>query len=218
MTPCQFLWGLGISLQVCCILYCLKQIVAPYAFGTWRLVWWLRLGGDLCIMYRGLRIIFVLGHVTPSPATNVDDLLDASVQVLMSGAFLGAHYLMAQIFGTPLKIEPRRPAEIVINMESKVLQWNYAATQLFGYTSQEMLGRDLAEVLMSPAQRAAHRAVIARWNTAERSNGPWTLRTYTTEALHKDQRLIPVQVQVTPVLQADGTVVFHGVVHKLVPL
>jgi PAS domain S-box-containing protein len=51
---------------------------------------------------------------------------------------------------------------ITIDAEGKVLEWNPAAEKTFGYRREEVLGRDMAELIIPPALRASHRRGLAR--------------------------------------------------------
>ncbi len=51
---------------------------------------------------------------------------------------------------------------ITINREGRVVEWNPAATATLGYTAAEAVGRDMAELIVPPQFRAAHRAGIER--------------------------------------------------------
>ena len=48
-------------------------------------------------------------------------------------------------------------ALITIDHRGHVLEFNNAAEEIFGYTREEALGRELAELIVPPAHREAHR-------------------------------------------------------------
>jgi len=52
---------------------------------------------------------------------------------------------------------------ITINQDGRVLEWNPAAEATFGYRRTEVIGRDLANLLLPPARREAHRRGMARY-------------------------------------------------------
>ena len=45
--------------------------------------------------------------------------------------------------------------------------WNDAAEQIFGYAEQEVVGRELAELIVPPSLREAHRRGLARYLATE---------------------------------------------------
>ena len=53
-------------------------------------------------------------------------------------------------------------AVVVIDAEGLITQWNPAAETMFGHARAEVLGRDLTEIIVPPAQRAAHCAAFER--------------------------------------------------------
>ncbi len=86
-----------------------------------------------------------------------------------------------------------------------VLEWNAQAAELFGYSRQEALGADLAELIVPPRYREQHRAGLRR--AAELP--PPVDRRLIVEALRRDGAEFPVEVSITS--SADGdAIVFHA--------
>lgn len=77
--------------------------------------------------------------------------------------------------------------------------WNKAAERLFGYAPREMVGKPVA--VLFPAELADEEAGFI----AELKHGG-CIRDYETLRVHKDGRLIPVSVTITPVRDAAGRV------------
>jgi PAS domain S-box-containing protein/diguanylate cyclase (GGDEF)-like protein len=82
-----------------------------------------------------------------------------------------------------------------------VTQWNPAAEKIFGFTKEEVLGKDPSELIISPAVRPQvkdiFRQLVEGEITVHRVN----------ENLTKDGRTIVCEWYSTPLKQADGTVV-----------
>ena len=57
-------------------------------------------------------------------------------------------------------------ALITVDQHGRVLEFNPAAEEIFGYTRADAVGRELADLIVPPAQREAYRRGLARW-TAE---------------------------------------------------
>jgi diguanylate cyclase (GGDEF)-like protein/PAS domain S-box-containing protein len=57
-------------------------------------------------------------------------------------------------------------AVITIDHEGNVLEFNRAAESTFGYERAEVFGRELAELIVPPESREAHRRALARWTEA----------------------------------------------------
>jgi PAS domain S-box-containing protein len=51
---------------------------------------------------------------------------------------------------------------VAIDRHGHVVEWNRAAERTFGWRAEEAIGRDMAELIMPAAVRAAHRAGLAR--------------------------------------------------------
>lgn len=86
-------------------------------------------------------------------------------------------------------------AVIATDLEAKVIGWNRAAEELFGWTASEMLGVEVPTVAFDGErgrQRLLHRA--SRDGAAEA----------TTKRRHKDGHLIDVSVRVSPITDGDG--------------
>ena len=66
-------------------------------------------------------------------------------------------------------------ALITIDHRGHVLEFNNAAEEIFGYTREEALGRELAELIVPPAHRDAHRRGLARWTAEGPSDGAGTI-------------------------------------------
>jgi PAS domain S-box-containing protein len=52
---------------------------------------------------------------------------------------------------------------ILLDQEGKVVEFNPAAEQTFGYRRDEAIGKEMAQLLVPPALREAHRAGLARY-------------------------------------------------------
>ncbi|HEX6240766.1 MAG TPA: GAF domain-containing protein, partial [Polyangiales bacterium] len=54
-------------------------------------------------------------------------------------------------------------AIVTADREGNIVFWNPAAEEMFGWARADVLGRELAETIIPPAARAAHRAGLARY-------------------------------------------------------
>jgi PAS domain S-box-containing protein len=59
-------------------------------------------------------------------------------------------------------VEAALDAIISVDDQGRVLEWNPAAAKLFGYPRERALGREMAELILPPGQREAHRRGLAR--------------------------------------------------------
>ncbi len=86
-------------------------------------------------------------------------------------------------------------AVIVMGAEGRVQRWNPAAERLFGFSAEEALGREVAELVIPGPLRDAHRNALARHlETGETSIMG---RRVELVAVHRDGHEIPVELTVT---------------------
>ncbi len=97
-------------------------------------------------------------------------------------------------------IESSDDAIIAKDLLGIVMGWNAAAERMFGYTSGEMLGHPLAKIF--PPGRINEEGMILR----QISSGEH-IEHYETERRHRDGRIFPVSVTVSPIRDADGILV-----------
>jgi PAS domain S-box-containing protein len=60
-------------------------------------------------------------------------------------------------------------AVVTMDEGGHVIGWNHAAEAIFGYPAAEAVGRDMAELIVPPALRDAHRRGLARYRDTERA-------------------------------------------------
>lgn len=103
-------------------------------------------------------------------------------------------------------------AVMVIDEAGIVTAWNGNAERMFGYASRDAVGRQMAELIIPPEQRAAHQAGMSRFlETGEvRILG----RRVKLAALHRAGHEIPVELAVT-LHSAIGSRRFLGFVRDL---
>jgi diguanylate cyclase (GGDEF)-like protein/PAS domain S-box-containing protein len=84
---------------------------------------------------------------------------------------------------------------VVMAADGSVAEWNPAAEQTFGYTREEAVGSELAELIVPPALRDAHRAGLARYldSGEERILG----RRLELGAMRADGSELPVELTIT---------------------
>lgn len=98
-------------------------------------------------------------------------------------------------------------AIVTIDGSGRVLEFNPAAEAVFGYTREEVLGREMAELIIPPALREAHRAGMESHLTA--GGGPVLGRRIEMPAMRRDGTEFPVELSILR-LPGDGPPVFTG--------
>jgi PAS domain S-box-containing protein len=109
-------------------------------------------------------------------------------------------------------IETARDAFVAIDAAGYITRWNRQAELTFGWNRAEALGRSLAETIIPPAYRDAHRAGLARFV----ASGEGTLfdRRLELVALHRDGHEIPVELTVSAV-QTGASWAFNAFVRDI---
>jgi PAS domain S-box-containing protein len=93
-------------------------------------------------------------------------------------------------------------AYVAMDRTGLVLDWNRQAEATFGWTYEQARGRPVAELIIPPRHREAHRQGLRRYlDTGEASvlNKPVEL-----SALHRDGHEFPIEITIWP-LEDDGT-------------
>jgi PAS domain S-box-containing protein len=93
-------------------------------------------------------------------------------------------------------------AFIAIDAKGRITDWNIKATQLFGWTEREALGRDIGEVLVPPEQRARHQAGMKRFTTC--GTGPLLSTPTELMAMHRDGGRVPVELAIAALPTPEG--------------
>jgi PAS domain S-box-containing protein len=103
-------------------------------------------------------------------------------------------------------------AIVMMSPDGRITGWNARAEATFGWSAAEVLGRQLAEVLVPPKYRRRHRAGLARFRLT--GHGRVLDRTLHVSALRRDGSELAVQLSITALGQGDG-VVFVGFIRDL---
>ncbi|WP_233218822.1 PAS domain S-box protein [Deinococcus arcticus] len=132
----------------------------------------------------------------------LQDLADTVVRELELGRALQAtqQALHQQRRSEALKDAMLNAAlDCVVTMDSRgrVLEWNAAAEQTFGYTRQEAAGRELAELIVPPDAREAHRRGLAHY--LRTGQGPVLGRRIEVPALRRSGESFPCELAISAV-------------------
>lgn len=94
-------------------------------------------------------------------------------------------------------------AVVVSDATGRVLDFNVAAEQIFGYTAEEAIGRDLADLIVPDHFRAAHEAGLKRMRESgeKRVVGKGRVK---LEAKRADGQVFPVELAIQSAQTDDG--------------
>jgi PAS domain S-box-containing protein len=93
-------------------------------------------------------------------------------------------------------------AIVVIDVQGLILEYNPAAESIFGYTREEAIGREMAELIVPEKYREAHRAGLERM--AKTGEAHIIGQRIEIEALHADGREFPIEVAIAKAEETSG--------------
>lgn len=94
---------------------------------------------------------------------------------------------------------------IMMDATGRVCEFNPAAERVFGFTRAEVIGKELAELIIPPRSRDRHRQGLAHY--LKTGEGPLLGKMIEIEALRRDGMEILVQLAIT-VIVIDGAPIF----------
>ncbi|MGC4072477.1 MAG: PAS domain S-box protein [Nibricoccus sp.] len=94
---------------------------------------------------------------------------------------------------------------VTVDAEGRVIEFNPAAEKTFGYVERDVIGRDMAELVIPPAFRAMHHAGMRRY--LESGEARVLDRRIEISAMRADQSEFPCELTITR-LQIEGRPVF----------
>ncbi len=112
-----------------------------------------------------------------------------SLSALVSRQIASAHRHDA-IMGSALD------AIVTIDSAGRVIEFNQPATAIFGYEASEAIGQPLAELIVPPQLRDAHRAGMQRY--LETGEGPVLGKRIEISAMRKGGQEFPVELAISP--------------------
>jgi PAS domain S-box-containing protein len=147
-----------------------------------------------------------------------DELLLASAAIL--GSQIGQFVVRRKAEDAVAESEARNraildsalDAVITMNHRGEVLEFNRAAERVFGYTRQDVLGREMAELIVPPSLRERHRRGLARYLETDAATVLDTRLEIV--ALHADGREFPVELTITRI-ELPGPATFTGYVRDI---
>ncbi len=92
-------------------------------------------------------------------------------------------------------------AVITIDHLGRVVEFNRTAEETFSYRREEVLGRELAELVIPPEAREAHRRALERWTAAGPTPGAGALlgQRIEVQAMRSDGSLFPAELAISRV-------------------
>jgi PAS domain S-box-containing protein len=103
-------------------------------------------------------------------------------------------------------------AIVTIDHEGKIFEWNRAAENTFGYRRAEVLGREMAELIIPPGLRKQYHQGMAHYLAS--GEGRWLGRRIEMTALRADGTEFPAELTVTSV-RVEGEDIFTGFIRDI---
>jgi diguanylate cyclase (GGDEF)-like protein/PAS domain S-box-containing protein len=105
---------------------------------------------------------------------------------------------------------------ITVDHLGRTIEFNAAAERTFGYRSEDVLGRELAELIVPPALRDAHRGALARWSSNGEIEGRGALlgRRIEVTALRANGEEFPVELTIAR-LDLEGPPIFTATLRDI---
>jgi PAS domain S-box-containing protein len=104
-------------------------------------------------------------------------------------------------------LEAALDAVVSMDARGRVIGWNHAAEAIFGYQAREAVGREMAELIVPPALRDAHRRGLARF--LETESGVVLDRRLELRGMRRDGTEFPVELTITRIA-LTGAPTFTG--------
>jgi PAS domain S-box-containing protein len=111
-----------------------------------------------------------------------------------------------------LMVDSALDAVVSMDTDGLIIGWNPQAETTFGWSAEEVVGRSLVETIVPHAYRAAHSEGLQRWH--QTGEGAVLNARIEIQALHRDGRLIPVELSIVPVAVGEETV-FSGFIRDI---
>jgi PAS domain S-box-containing protein len=114
----------------------------------------------------------------------------------------------------PLRLlqETTLDAVVVMNSDGTIADWNECSVELFGWSREQVIGRNMAELIIPAQHRAAHHRGLKHF--LKTGEGSVLGRRIEMSALRQSGEEFPVELAISPVRE-DGRVYFVGCVRDI---
>jgi diguanylate cyclase (GGDEF)-like protein/PAS domain S-box-containing protein len=157
------------------------------------------------------RVVWVLDDSTLSVGPDGQPLLQGLLIDITAGK-IAEEALVASEEQQRMIIETASYAFVAIDGAGVVMDWNRQAEQTFGWARTEAIGAELADLIIPPTQRAAHREGLRRY--AATGEARILSRRMELEAIHRDGHQFPVELTIWAA-QGGDTVRFNALIDDI---
>jgi len=101
-----------------------------------------------------------------------------------------------------LLLEIALDAVVVMKSDGTIADWNGRAAEMFGWSGEQAIGRNMAELIIPAPHRAAHRHGVEHFLAT--GEGPVLGRRIEISALRRTGEEVPVELAISPVREDSG--------------
>jgi len=104
-------------------------------------------------------------------------------------------------------------AALMVDQTGYVVNWNSKAEELFGWTSEQMIGRSLVSTVVPPQHREAHDRGFRKY--IETGEGPVIGKVLELSAMHSDGHEFPIELSISAAGRAGSKALLVGFVRDI---
>ena len=103
-------------------------------------------------------------------------------------------------------------ATVLADGQSRIVEWNRKAEQIFGWTRDEVIGKPLGEIIIPHVHRTAHAEGMEKYHAT--GHGPVLDKVFETQALRKNGELFDIELFITHV-EIESEVIFSSFIRDI---
>ncbi|MDB6029639.1 MAG: sensor hybrid histidine kinase, partial [Verrucomicrobiales bacterium] len=130
------------------------------------------------------------------------ELLNQNLQLEVIERKKAEHEMEESVSRERAILDTALSAVVVINPESVIVDWNFQAEKIFGWTRAEAIGRGLSETIIPSRYREGHERGMKRFLSS--SSAPAPNRQIELSALHRSGKEFPVELAISPLRTGDS--------------
>jgi PAS domain S-box-containing protein len=110
-------------------------------------------------------------------------------------------------------IDTAHDAFVGMNSDGEIVSWNAQAAKTFGWPTEDVLGKKLAETIIPPAFRDGHRRGLRRF--LESGDAPVVNQTLELTALNRSGDEFPIEITITNPIKSDHKYFFGAFIRDI---
>jgi len=110
-------------------------------------------------------------------------------------------------------IDTAHDAFVGMNSDGEIVSWNAQAVKIFGWTSEEVMGKKIAETIIPPAFRDGHRRGLRRF--LETGDAPVVNQTLELTALNRQGDEFPIEITITNPIRSEHRYFFGAFIRDI---